>query len=205
MASVLVSNGDFSAAKSPVPSTSRVVSVYSEAQGRLWPPSSAIGDPDSSVCITATASISSHLTKPLFTSIIKPFVESLITKQDHNSQIRAALCLAVAIDATPNMDAIYLKKLLPKLERLLKCDSFKVKLALLTLIESVIGSGAASSHKIVKNLVSCLVEFIGCDDWAVRKAVAEALVKLALVERDLLMEFKVSCLKTVEIRNFDKA
>ncbi|KAI7983801.1 TORTIFOLIA1-like protein 4 [Camellia lanceoleosa] len=164
MASVLVSNGDFSAAKSLVPSTSHVVSVYSKVQGRSWPPSSAIGDLDSSVCITAIASISSHLTKPLFTSIIKPFVESLVTKQDHNSQIRAALCLVVAIDATPDLDAMYLKKLLPKLKRLLKCDSFKVKLALLTLIESVIKSGAASSHQIMKNLVSCLVEFIGCDD-----------------------------------------
>ncbi|KAI7996367.1 TORTIFOLIA1-like protein 3 [Camellia lanceoleosa] len=85
-------------------------------------------------------------------------------EQDHNSQIGAALCLAAAIDVTPDPDAMYLKKLLPKLERLLKCDSFKAKPVLLTLIGSVIGSGATSSYQIVKNLVSCLVEFIRCDD-----------------------------------------
>ncbi|CAL5421010.1 unnamed protein product [Camellia sinensis] len=130
-------------------------------------PSFAASDPDSSfcsVCITATVSISSYLTKPSFTSIIKPFVESLITEQDHNSQIGAALCLAAAINVTPDPDAMYLKKLLPKLERLLKCDSFKAKPVLLTLSGSVIRSGATSSHQIVKNLVPCLVEFIGYDD-----------------------------------------
>ncbi|THG22648.1 TORTIFOLIA1-like protein 3 [Camellia sinensis] len=194
----------------------RLISLLSQSHGDSLSPHLSkllsavlrrLRDPDSSVrsaCITATASISSHLTKPPFTSIIKPFVESLVTEQDQNSQIGAALCLASAIDAASDPDAMYLRKLLPKLERLLKCDSFKAKPALLTLIGSVIGSGAASTHQIVKNLVPCLVEFIGSEDWAARKAAAEALLKLALVERDLLMEFKVSCLKTFEARKFDK-
>ncbi|KAI7985736.1 TORTIFOLIA1-like protein 3 [Camellia lanceoleosa] len=75
-----------------------------KVQGHPWPLNFAGGDHNSFVCFTATAFISSHLIKPPFTSIIKPFVESLFTEQDHNSQIRAALCLTAAINATSDSD-----------------------------------------------------------------------------------------------------
>lgn len=194
----------------------KLISLLSEAHGDALSPYLSklltavvrrFRDSDSTVrsaCIAAIASISSHITKPPFTSIAKPLIEALVTEQDQNSQIGAALCLASAIDAAPDPNPLYLKKLLPRLERLLKCDSFKAKPALLTLFTSVIGAGAASSHQIVKNLVPCLVVFLGSEDWAARKAAAEALMTLAAVETNALLEFKAACLKTFEAKKFDK-
>lgn len=60
------------------------------------------------------------------------------------------------------------------------------------------------SQQAVRNLVECLVEFVSSEDWATRKAAAEALLKLAVVERDMLSEFKVTCLKIFEAKRFDK-
>lgn len=56
----------------------------------------------------------------------------------------------------------------------------------------------------VRNLLSCLVEFLSSEDWAARKAAAEALMKIATVEKESLSEFKASCLKTFEAKRFDK-
>ena len=53
-------------------------------------------------------------------------------------------------------------------------------------------------------MVPCLLEALGSEDWATRKGAAEALKKLASVERDLLAEFKGGCLKVFEDRRFDK-
>ncbi|XAR65424.1 hypothetical protein NMG60_11009553 [Bertholletia excelsa] len=194
----------------------RLISLLSESHGDALSPYLSkllsavvrrLRDPDSvvrSACINATSSISSHVLKPPFTSIVKPLVDALVTEQDQNSQIGAALCLAAAIDASPEPELLYLRKLLPRLERLLKCDGFKAKPALLTLIGSVIGAGASSSHQTQKNLVPCLVEFISSEEWAARKAASEALIKLAEVERDMLADFKAVCLKTFEAKKFDR-
>ncbi|XP_059303857.1 TORTIFOLIA1-like protein 3 [Lycium ferocissimum] len=164
-------------------------------------------DPDSAVraaCVGACASISSHLTKPPFSSIIKPFLEALFTEQEMNSQIGAALCLAACIEGSPDPDIVCLRKSLPRFEKLLKSESFKAKAALLTMIGSVIAVGGANGKQIVRNLVPYLVEFVSSDDWAARKASAEALLRLAVVEGDALSEFKASCLKTFEAKRFDK-
>ncbi|KAL6997240.1 hypothetical protein U1Q18_007363 [Sarracenia purpurea var. burkii] len=194
----------------------RLISLLSETHGNALSPYLSkllsavvrrLRDSDSvvrSACVNAIASISSHVTKPPFTSIIKPLIEALVTEQDHNSQIGAALCLAAAIDASPDPEPLYLKKLLPRLEKLLKCNTFKAKPAVLTVIGSAIGAGAASTHQTLKNLLPCLVEFIGSEDWAARKSAAEALVKLAVMERDMLAEHKSACLKTFEAKKFDK-
>ena len=48
------------------------------------------------------------------------------------------------------------------------------------------------------------MEALGSEDWATRKGAAEALKKLASVEKDLLPEFKGGCLKVFENRRFDK-
>ncbi|KAK1422331.1 hypothetical protein QVD17_25369 [Tagetes erecta] len=165
-------------------------------------------DPDTSVraaCIAATGAIASHITKPPFTSVVKPLVDALVTEQDLNSQIGVALCLAAAVDGAPEPEIVYLRRIVLRIEKLLKCDSFKAKAALLTVLGSVIRVGAASSPVIVKNLVTVLVEFVvKSDDWSARKAAAEALEKLAVVESDLLSEYKDSCLKTFEAKKFDK-
>ncbi|KAL5539322.1 hypothetical protein UlMin_042269 [Ulmus minor] len=129
----------------------------------------------------------SRVTKLLFSSFLKPLADVLFSKQDVNSQIRAALCLASAVDATPDPEPAKLGKFLPKFEKLLKCDSFKVKPVLLTLIGSVIEVGGVSGKGSLRNL-----------------ATAEALGKLAVLERDLLPEFKAGCLKTFENQRFDK-
>ncbi|KAL8256962.1 hypothetical protein R6Q59_029003 [Mikania micrantha] len=195
----------------------RLISTLSEAHGdalssHLSKLVSAVvrrlRDPDNSVrsaCVAAAGSIASNVTKPPFTSVAKPLVDALVTEQDVNSQIGAALCLASAVDGAPDPEPVYLRRMLARIEKLLKCDSFKAKAALLTVIGCVIGVGAASNPVTVKNLVSVLVEFVvKSEDWSARKSAAEALQKLAIVERDLLSEFKAPCLKTFEAKKFDK-
>ncbi|KVI06383.1 Armadillo-like helical [Cynara cardunculus var. scolymus] len=195
----------------------RLISTLSEAHGdalssHLSKLLSAVirrlRDPDTAVrsaCVAATGSIASHVTKPPFTSVAKPLVDALVTEQDLNSQIGAALCLASAVDCAPDPEYVYLRRMLPRIEKLLKCDSFKAKAALLTVLGSVISVGAASSPAIVKNLVNILVEFVmKSEDWSARKAATEALEKLAVVETELLSGFKAPCLKIFEAKKFDK-
>lgn len=193
-----------------------VLEVLSETHGNTLSPylSKILGnivrrlrDPDSSVrsaCVNSVSALSTHITKQPFSSFLKPLAEALFTEQDQNSQMGAALCLASAIDAVPDPEPARLAKLLPRLEKLLKCEGFKAKPALLMLIGSVIEAGGASSPGALRNLVPCMVEFLSSKDWAARKAAAEALMKLAIVERDMLPEFKSGCLKVFESRRFDK-
>ncbi|KAL8123498.1 TORTIFOLIA1-like protein 4 [Apium graveolens] len=194
----------------------KLVSLLSESHGNLLSPHLSklisavirrLRDNDSAVrsaCVTAISSISSHITKPPFTSIIKPLIDALVTEQDLNSQIGAALCVAAAIDGAPDPDPVFLKRLVPRLEKLLRSESFKAKAALLTVFGSVIETNGSLSEQIVRNFVKCFVEFVSSEDWAARKAAAEALVKLAVVERDVLPEYKASCLKTFEAKRHDK-
>lgn len=161
-------------------------------------------DSDSNVrggCVNATAAIAANLSKPPFSLVIKPFLESLFTEQEVNAQMGAAMCLAAAVDSAEEPDVAALRKVMPRFEKLLRCESFKAKAALLGLIGSVISVGGAGN---VKNLVGCLMEFVGSQDWAARKAAAEALGRLAVVEREALPEFKLSCLKTFEAKRYDK-
>ncbi|KAK2965154.1 hypothetical protein RJ640_005317 [Escallonia rubra] len=203
--------------KSPVRKQSlRLISLLSETHGDILAPHVSrllsavlrrLRDPDSAVrsaCAAAVSSISSHVTKPPSTSILKPLTDALFTEQDKNAQTGAALCLAAAISASPDPDLNYLRRLVPRLEKLLKCEGFKAKPALLTVVGSVIGAGGACSEVVVRNLVGCLVGCVGSEDWAARKAAAEALWRLAVSEGDFLVEFKASCLKTFEAKRFDK-
>ncbi|KAF5758530.1 putative MT-associated protein TORTIFOLIA1/SPIRAL2 [Helianthus annuus] len=182
--------------------SSHVSKLISAVVRRLRDPDSAVR----SACIAAVGSISAYVTKPPFTSVAKPLVDALVTEQDLNSQIGAALCLAAAVDGAPDPEPVYLRRMVVRIEKLLKVDSFKAKAALLTVLGSVIGvGGVVSSAVIVKSLVSVLVGFVvKSEDWSARKAAAEALEKLAVVERDLLLEFKSECLKTFEAKKFDK-
>ncbi|VVB17722.1 unnamed protein product [Arabis nemorensis] len=170
-------------------------------------------DPDSSIrstCVAAVSAISSRTTKPPFSSaFMKPLADTLFTEQEVNAQIGAALCLAAAIDAAEDPDPVRLgQTLLPKLEKLVKCNAFKAKSAGVVVIGSVIGaggvSGATMSSGGLKGLVDCLLSFLVSDDWAARKAAAEALGKLATMERNELGEFKSRSLKIFESRKYDK-
>nr|GLL25019.1 uncharacterized protein LOC109163885 isoform X1 [Ipomoea trifida] len=99
-----------------------------------------------------------QITKPPFSSNVKPFVDSIFHEQDHNSQIGASLCLAAAIEATPDPDPAELRKLLPKLYKLVKNDCFKAKPSLLSLIGSIVSVGGAANRTVLNGLVSTLVD-----------------------------------------------
>lgn len=164
-------------------------------------------DPDSSVrsaCIAATAAMSSHITKPSFSVLCKPLVELIMVEQDVNSQVGGAMCLAAAIEATPNPEVEQLRKLLPRLGKAVRTEGFKAKAAVLGVIGSVVGVGGAKIKGVLDWLVPCVIEFLSCDDWAARKAAAEVLGKVAFVEKELAAEYKNSCLSALESRRFDK-
>ncbi|TKY55151.1 Microtubule-associated protein TORTIFOLIA1 [Spatholobus suberectus] len=164
-------------------------------------------DADSSVrsaCVSSVAALSRHVSRQPLGSFLKPLAEALFTEQDQNAQAGAALCLASAIDGAPDPDPARLARLLPRFEKLLKRDGFKAKPALLALVGSVVAAGGASGHAPLRGLVPCLVEALGSDDWATRKAAAETLAILADVEREFLAEFKAECVRVFENRRFDK-
>lgn len=164
-------------------------------------------DSDSAVrsaCVSAVGSFVSHITKPPFSSIIRPLAESLSTEQDLSAQSTAALCLSAAVQASPAPDVPQMARLLSKWVKLLKSDSFKAKSSLLTLIRSVVGVVEIGNSNLLRDLVNIFTEFLKSDDWMARKAAAEALMQLAMAERGSLSELKASCLKVFESRKFDK-
>ncbi|KAJ7943565.1 microtubule-associated protein TORTIFOLIA1 [Quillaja saponaria] len=158
-----------------------------------------------SACVDAVSTMSSQITKPPFSVFLKPFMLTLTLEKDFNSQIGSALCLAAAIESAPQPEVeVLLKCTLPRLGKLAKNEGFKAKAALLVLIGSVVGVGGASSRVILDWLVPCLVEFLSNEDWTVRKAAAEALEKVASVEKDLASQYKSLCLNSFQNRRFDK-
>ncbi|XP_058777208.1 TORTIFOLIA1-like protein 4 [Vicia villosa] len=166
-------------------------------------------DPDSvvrSACVDAVAEMSSRITRPSFSvAFLRPFMDALALEQDVNVQIGASLCLAAAIDAAPEPDVESLRRTtLPRLGKLLKTDSCKAKAPLLVLIGSVVSVGGASSRGVMNWLVPCVVEFLGSEDWNVRKASVEVLGKVASVEKDLASQHKVLCLDSLQNKRFDK-
>ncbi|PON46540.1 Armadillo-type fold containing protein [Parasponia andersonii] len=165
-------------------------------------------DPDSAVrsaCVDAVSAMSARITRPPFAAaFIKPLMDSLSLEQDPNSQMGSALCLAAAIEAAPDPDAAQLRRSLPRLGKLAKSEGFKAKSALLVLVGSIVGAGGASSKGALDWLVPSVVEFLSSDDWAVRKAAAEALGRVAVMERDLASEYRASCMTALETRRFDK-
>ncbi|KAG6585810.1 TORTIFOLIA1-like protein 4, partial [Cucurbita argyrosperma subsp. sororia] len=157
-----------------------------------------------SACVDAMALMSSQITKPPFSVFLKPLMETLTLEQDLNSQTGSALCLAAAVEAAPDPDVLQLRKNLPRLGKLAKNDGFKAKAALLALIGSIIAVGGATSRSVLDWLVPCIVEFLSNDDWAVRKAAAETLARVAVAERDLAVDYRSSCINSLDSRRFDK-
>lgn len=146
-----------------------------------------------------------NITKPPFSSFLNPLADAVLHNQDHNSQIGSALCLSAAIEAARgDVERAQLQKLLPRFLKLVRSEGFKAKAAVLAVIGSVVGAGGASSRNVAGSLVAGLGEFLSSEDWAARKAAAEALGRLAVVERDLVAEFKSACLASLESRRFDK-
>ncbi|KAL0372418.1 UNVERIFIED_CONTAM: TORTIFOLIA1-like protein 4 [Sesamum calycinum] len=164
-------------------------------------------DPDSAVraaCVDAVASITSNVTSQPFATVLKPLIDALFHEQDMNAQIGLSLCLSAAVDAAGKIDVAELRKLLAKVLKLVRSECFKAKPALLLFIGSIVSSGCARSKSLITSLISTVVEFLGSEDWAARKAAAEVLEKVAVVEIDLAPEFKVQCVSALESRRFDK-
>ncbi|KAL4281976.1 hypothetical protein GQ457_03G007560 [Hibiscus cannabinus] len=164
-------------------------------------------DPDSAVrsaCVEATTAMSSHITKPPFSVLSKPLIEMLVVEQDVNSQIGAAMCLSAAIEASPDPETEQLKKVLPKLGKLVRSQSFKAKAAVFGVIGSVASVGGAGSKGVLDWLVPCVVESLSSEDWGTRKAAAEALGKVAMAEKELATEYKAACVTALENKRFDK-
>ncbi|MBA0582148.1 TORTIFOLIA1-like protein 3 [Gossypium raimondii] len=177
--------------------------ILSSLLRRLRDPNSVVR----SACVDAVSALSVNLTKCNFSSsFLKPLSDALFTEQEPNAQIGAALCLAAAIDGSPDPDPVRLGKMLTKLEKLVKVEGYKAKAAVLVVIGSVIGSGGASNlgDEMMKALVGCLIGFLSSHDWAARKGAAEALGRLAVVETDSLAALKAGCMKVFEARRFDK-
>ncbi|CAK7332731.1 unnamed protein product [Dovyalis caffra] len=151
-------------------------------------------------------SLSPHLSKMIstITRRLRDPDSAVRSACDFNAQIGAALCLAAAIEAAPEPEVEQLRKVLPRLGKLVKGEGFKAKAALLSVIGSIVGVGGASSKGILDWLVPCLVEFLSSEDWAARKSAAEALGKVASMEKKLAKEHKATCLTSLETRRFDK-
>ncbi|KAF6172106.1 hypothetical protein GIB67_029524 [Kingdonia uniflora] len=118
--------------------------------------------------------------------------------------IGSALCLASAIEVSTDPESAQLSRLLPRLLKLLRIESFKTKPMLLSLIGSIVESSVALSESLLENLVNCMMVFLSSEDWATRKGASEALERLVLAKRNVLLESKSACLISFEARKFDK-
>ncbi|KAG8059496.1 hypothetical protein GUJ93_ZPchr0002g25605 [Zizania palustris] len=132
-----------------------------------------------------------------------PLTDALLHEQDQCAQLAAALATTAAVEASAHTAdlASYIHKLHPRLLKLLRSNAFKAKPALITLIG--ISASVAGAAEVTAS-VPCLRDTIASDDWAVRKAAAEALAALALQHKDLLVTYKSYCISTFEARKFDK-
>ncbi|KAL3841003.1 hypothetical protein ACJIZ3_025594 [Penstemon smallii] len=164
-------------------------------------------DPDSAVrsaCVDAVSSIAAHVNSPPISVILKPFVDALFQEQDLNSQIGASVCLSAAVESAPEVDAAELRRILPRVLKLVKSEGFKAKSSLLLFIGSIANVGCVKSKSSMSCLVSTAIEFLSSEDWAARKAAAEILEKVVTAERGLVAEFKASCVAALESRRFDR-
>ncbi|XP_073306856.1 TORTIFOLIA1-like protein 4 [Primulina huaijiensis] len=195
----------------------RILSVLSAAHGDALSPHVArmisavlrrLRDPDSAVraaCVDAVSSITTHVTQPPFSVILKPLVDALFQEQDSNAQMGVALCVSAAVDAAREVDASEMRKLLPRILKLIKKDCSKAKPSLLVLIGRIVSTCCVKSRSLLSSLLCIAVEFLSSEDWAARKAAAEVLDKTAATaDRDLAVEFKGSCVAALESRRFDK-
>lgn len=172
-------------------------------------------DPDSSVrtaCVDAVRDMSCGGGGASFYPVfLKPLSETLLLEQDHNAQTGSALCLAAAIEeasaAAPADDhlAAHFHRLIPRLVKLVRTDGYKSKPALLSLLGSIVAANGASTTALLALLVPCLADALLSEDWAARKAAAEALTHVAAIpSRHLLMGFKSSYFPFFQARRFDK-
>ncbi|KAF7095173.1 hypothetical protein CFC21_097395 [Triticum aestivum] len=165
-----------------------------------------VRDPDSSVraaLVDAARAIAGAAAPPAAPAALGPLADAVLHEQDQCAQLAAALAAAAAVEASaPTADlADYLLALLPRLLKLLRSAAFKAKPALISLIGA---ASAATDGEGAATAVPCLRDALAGDDWAARKAAAEALALLALEHGDDLAAHKPSCIAVFEAKRFDK-
>lgn len=165
-----------------------------------------VRDPDSSVraaLVDAARAIAGAAAPPSAPAALGPLADAVLHEQDQCAQLAAALAAAAAVEASaPTADlADYLLALLPRLLKLLRSAAFKAKPALISLIGA---ASAATDGEGAATAVPCLRDALAGDDWAARKAAAEALALLALEHGDDLAAHKPSCIAVFEAKRFDK-
>ncbi|OEL28451.1 hypothetical protein BAE44_0010529 [Dichanthelium oligosanthes] len=163
-----------------------------------------VRDPDSSVraaLVDAARAAAGAAQSP--PAALGPLTDALLHEQDQCAQLAAALASAAAVEASEPTDdlATYLRALLPRLLKLLRSAAFKAKPALISLIGT---TSAASGGGAASTAVPSLRDALTGDDWAARKAAAEALALLALEHGDDLISHKSSCITVFEAKRFDK-
>ncbi|PNT76127.1 hypothetical protein BRADI_1g44560v3 [Brachypodium distachyon] len=163
-----------------------------------------VRDPDSSVraaLVDAARAVGAASPSP--PAALGPLADAVLHEQDQCAQLAAALAAAAAVEASaPTSDlAAYLLALLPRLLKLLRSAAFKAKPALISLIGA---ASAATDGEAAATAVPCLRDALAGDDWAARKAAAEALALLALEHGDDLAAHKPSCIAVFEAKRFDK-
>ncbi|KAH6782588.1 hypothetical protein C2S51_007881 [Perilla frutescens var. frutescens] len=154
--------------------------------------------------ITDVASIAIHVNSISFAIMLKPLMDMLFHEQDLKPQSSAALYLSAVVEATPEPDLPELRKLLPRVLKLVKSDCCKAKPALLSVVSSVVGSDCVKSKNLLSSIVSMAVDFLSSEDWAAKKEAAEVLEKVAVACGSLAAEFKACCVAALESRRFDK-
>ncbi|TVU11852.1 hypothetical protein EJB05_45461, partial [Eragrostis curvula] len=163
-----------------------------------------VRDPDSSVraaLVDAARAAAGVAESP--PAALEPLADALLHEQDQCAQLAAALAAAAAVEASAPTDDLvaYLRALLPRLLKLLRSAAFKAKPALISLIGA---ASAASGGGAASTAVPCLRDALTGDDWAARKAAAEALALLAQEHGDDLVAHKPSCITVFEAKKFDK-
>ncbi|XP_062228591.1 TORTIFOLIA1-like protein 3 [Phragmites australis] len=163
-----------------------------------------VRDPDSSVraaLVDAARAAAGAAASP--PAALGPLADALLHEQDQCAQLAAALAAAAAVQASAPTDdlASYLRALLPRLLKLLRSAAFKAKPALISLVGA---ASAASGGGAASTAVPCLRDALTGDDWAARKAAAEALALLANEHGDDLISHKSSCIAVFEAKRFDK-
>ncbi|KAL9268421.1 TORTIFOLIA1-like protein [Drosera capensis] len=179
-------------------------------------------DSDSAVraaCVNVVSDLS-RVVSPVvsFSTILDPFLSAIVTEQETNAQIGAAMCLSAAIEAAAvvadnRIDVVEVRKGVGRLVRLVKGEGYKAKAAVMGVIGSMVEANGGEALKgggggVVGSVVGSAVEMLRSEDWAARKAAAEVLEKVARVggkENGVAVEeVRETCVKALESRRFDK-
>ncbi|KAK9269469.1 hypothetical protein L1049_001244 [Liquidambar formosana] len=139
----------------------------------------------------------------VFVVLVKPLFEAL-GEQNRQVQSGSAFCLARIIDNTHDPPISILQRMLTRTMKLLKNPHFMAKPAVIELNRSIIQAGGAPTHNVLSAAMISIQESLKNSDWTTRKAASVALGEMASSGGSFLGSFKASCMRSLELRRFDK-